>query len=157
MTYNKTNKTHHCASRLRAAIRLKCRNKFTIKKKSFCPPTINFLAKFLGSKSIPIMAIKRSTKVHKSRRHRGLGAERIVTPHISNKIKNCWRHTNPHHYQHITHQILGISSIRPRSFIAYRHSPHHYAPRNQASHLRTTYSYSFPYPYLVEKESLYLF
>ena len=65
MAYNKMNKTCPCAGRLRASIPLKCKNKFTIKKFYF-QPIMNFPPKVFGSRFDPNMAIKRSTKVHKS-------------------------------------------------------------------------------------------
>ena len=45
-------------------------------------------------------------EMNKYRRHRGLQSERIVTRHISDKIKNHWRPTNPHHNQHTTQSSL---------------------------------------------------
>ena len=48
MAYNKMSKTHHCAGRLLAAIWLKCKNEFTIKK-SFLQPIMNFPPKVFQS------------------------------------------------------------------------------------------------------------
>ena len=86
------NKTRSCTGRFCASIRLKCKNKFTIKKVIFSaihelfpqvfrsrylslPPTRQDLTqgqwpqgrlKFFRADSIPYMAIKQSTKIHKS-------------------------------------------------------------------------------------------
>ena len=40
MAYSKMNKKRHCAARLRASIRWKCKNRFTIKKVFFLKKTI---------------------------------------------------------------------------------------------------------------------
>ena len=48
MVYNKMNKTRHCAGRLCASTRLKCKNEFTILKKSFFQP----IMKFFGTDSV---------------------------------------------------------------------------------------------------------
>ena len=74
------------------------------------------LLKFFLVNSIPYMAIKRSTKVHKSQKTLRTGCTENRHSHISDKIKDHWCPTNPHHRQ----PSLGISTTRPRSFIAYQ-------------------------------------
>ena len=68
---SKMNKTRHCAGKFRASIRLKCKNKFIIKKVLFSinrefPPSM-----FFRVDSIPYMTIKRSANVHKRLSTRG--------------------------------------------------------------------------------------
>ena len=71
------NKTRRCAGRLHECnvkCKMKCKNKFTIKKVLF-QPIMNFPPKFFRAYSIPSIAIKRSTKVQKVSRLRGLREE----------------------------------------------------------------------------------
>ena len=96
-------KTRCCVGRLCADIRLKCKNKFTIKK-VLSLPIINFRP--FGADSISNMAIRRSTKDHKGSWHWGLLSERIVTRHTSDKFKDRWWFINPHHNQRTTQPSL---------------------------------------------------
>ena len=66
MIYNKLNKTRRSVGRLCASIRLKYKNKFTIKKSFFSNNHKLPTPKFFGADSMTDMAIKRSTKGHKN-------------------------------------------------------------------------------------------
>ena len=70
--------------------------------------------------------------------HRGLLLGRIIMRHISDKIKDRWHRTNPHHNQHAAHiQVPGISTTRSRPLIACQPTPHHHVAHNQANQPRT--------------------
>ena len=90
-------------------------------KKSFFQPIMNFPPKVLGADSILYMAIKRSTRVHKSR-HRELQSEWIVMRHISDKIKDHWCPTNSYQNQHTTQS-----------------SPRHFHHKTQTAHSLLTH------------------
>ena len=129
---------------------LKCENSSL--KKPFFQPIINFPHKVFWTW---FMALKRLIKVHKSSRHRVMLSERIVTNRTRTKTVGAL-------LSHITintphNQVLGISTTRPRMFLAYLSAPHHHAASYQTSLLRTTYTHSTPDPYLVEEKCPYLF
>ena len=152
MAYNKMNNSCRCAGRLSASIRLKYKNKFTIKSlffnQSWTPPP-----KFFGANLIPYMTIKWSTKVYK--RQLTLGTLSRENHHTSHFIQD----QRPQmHYQSTSQTTKScISNTRLRLLIAYQLTSHYRAMSKQTSHLKTTYTLSPPDPYMVEEESLYFF
>ena len=90
------NKTRRCAGRLRASNRLKSKNKFTIKRFLFSTNPELSLQRFSG-RFDPIHGyINGQQKFPKVSRHWGQQAERIVTRHISDEIKD--RRRQPTHF-----------------------------------------------------------
>ena len=121
------NKTRRCAGRVHACICLKSRNKFTIQKKSFFQPIINFFRIVLLSRFDPKHDYKMVNKSLQKTVNTEACSERIASRHISDRSKTA---NNPP--THITintphSQIPDISTTRPRSFIAYRTLPNHFA------------------------------
>ena len=91
-------KAYNEMNRLHVSIRLKYKvNSQFLKSPSFLP-------KVFRSWFDPKHRYK--TMVHKSSRHPGLLLERIVTRHVSDKIKDRWHPTNLHHNQHTTQSSL---------------------------------------------------
>ena len=145
------NKKCCCAGRLRISIRLECKINSQFKK-SFFQQIMNFAPKVFRSWFDPKDSYKTISK-----RRLTAETERIIKRYISDRIKDRWRPTNPHHNQQPYNQVPGISITWSRSFIAYRPTSYQCVASKQTSHLKTTYTHSRPDPYLVEEESLYLF
>ena len=117
MAYNKMNKTHRCACRL------KCKNKFTIKKSPIFKQSWTFPKKFFGADSIPNVTIKRSTKVFKKsvdfgdfERENRHGSKTHITPPCHNKQtshpRTTYTHSPPNPYL-VREESVSLLIYRP--------------------------------------------
>ena len=146
---NKMNKTRRGAGWLRAAIQLKCKSKFTIKKVLFStnhkfPPPQDFWSWFNlkhGYKTVNKSSQKTFDPLNRYQRESSCVTVRTNTAD-----------TLPIHITTNTSytQVPGISTT---SLPTHDTPPD---PSKHTSHRRTTYTHSPPDPYLVE-ERLYLF
>ena len=153
MAYNEINKTHRCAGRIRASIRLKCKDKFTIKKKAFFffNQSWSFPQKFFGADSIPYMAIKLSIKVHSQSAPGTTSRENQHASHFGQYQRPLTLQStqpSPWHFHHKTKTALSL--------------PTHVTPpcrkqKKKKSHQIKTYTLSSLDPYLVKEKSLCLF
>ena len=143
MADNKINKTRHCADRLCAASRWKCKNEF-ISKMSFFITNHELFSKSFRSRFDPKHSYKTVNKRLQSQ-STPRTAIRIVMRHILNKIKDCWRPTNIHDNQYNT-QVPIISTTRPRPLIAFQPTYTTFPPANKPAsqeQLLTTHLLTF--------------
>ena len=150
MAYNKMNKMHRYAGRLHASIRLKYKNKFTIKKVFFNQSWIPSTTRFFWSRIDPLHGYKMVNK--SSQRQLTSGTFIRENHHASHFVQDDRLQTPYQSTSQSTHSTIKSPCIftkRPRPFIVYWPTPHYCAKPSKIIYIHICN--------LVEEESLYLF